>query len=112
MRKKLAIFLVSGLFVSLLFCCGYGFYMQEMDNMQIVLRISGRGDIVVSDYIREYLLIILPESEFHGERTFNAIRLYLRMANRREADRLEMSFYDSQEDYRRQESYCSVSFTE
>ena len=37
MRKKLAIFLVSGLFVSLLFCCGYGFYMQ------IVLRISGRG---------------------------------------------------------------------
>lgn len=43
MRKKLAIFLVSGLFVSLLFCCGYGFYMQEMDNMQIVLRISGRG---------------------------------------------------------------------
>lgn len=112
MRKKLAVLLVSVLFVLFLFCYGHGLYMQEMDNMQIVLRISGRGDIAGSDYIREYLLIILPESEFHGERTYNAIKLYLWIMNRNGTDSLEMSFYNSQEDYQRKESYCSVSFTE
>jgi len=45
MRKRLAVFLVSVLFVSFIFCYGHRLYMQEMDNMQIVLRISSRGDI-------------------------------------------------------------------
>lgn len=112
MRKKLAVILVSVLFVSILFCYGYGLYMQEMDNMQIVLRISGRGDIAGSDYIREYLLIILPESEFHGERTVNAVKLYLWIANRGGTDRLEMVFYDSQEHYENQKSYYAASSTE
>lgn len=96
MWKKLAVILVSILFGSILFCYGYGLYMQEMDNMQIVLRVSGRGNVAGSDYIREYLLIILPKSKFHGERTLNAVKLYLWMANRRGTDSLEMSFYDSQ----------------
>lgn len=112
MSKKLAVFLVSVLFVLFLFCYVHGVYMQEIDNMQIMLRISGRGDIAGSDYIREYLLIILPESEFHGERTFDAVKLYLWMTNRGGTDSLEMSFYDSREDYGRKESYCSVLLTE
>lgn len=110
MRKRLEVLLLSILFISFTFC--YGLYMQEMDNMQIMLRISSRGDVAGSNYVGEYLLIILPESEFHGERTVNAVKLYLWIANRSGMDRLEMSFYDSQEDYQRKESYCSVSFTE
>lgn len=107
MRKRLAVLLVSVLFISFTFC--YGLCMQEMDNMQIMLRISSRGDVAGSNYVGEYLLIVLPESEFHGERTVNAVILYLWIANRSGMDRLEMSFYDSQEDYENQESYYSVS---
>lgn len=33
-----------------------------------------RENIAETDYIREYLLSILPEREFHGERTFNAAK--------------------------------------
>lgn len=53
MSKRLAVFLVSVLFVLFLFCYVHGVYMQEIDNMQIMLRISGRGDIAGSDYINE-----------------------------------------------------------
>ena len=109
MRKKLMVFLVSVLIVSFPCCYGYGLYTQEMDNMQIVLRISSRGDIAGSDYLKEYLLIILPESQFHGERTISAVGLYLWFFNRREPDSLEMTFYDSQEDYKNHESYYSTS---
>lgn len=109
MRKKVTVFLVSVLLVLSPLCYRYKLYAQEMDNMQIMLRVSSRGDIAGSDYIKEYLLIVLPESKFHGERTMDAVGLYLWTFNRREPDSMEVVFYDSQEDYENQESYYSAS---
>lgn len=111
MKRKLLVFLLAVLLgMSSLGCCSYMAYRQEMDSMQIVLRISGRGDIAGTDYIQEYLLIILPETEFHARRTLYAVKLYLWSSNKRMPDNLRVTFYDSQEDYENHESYYYASF--
>lgn len=112
MKRKLLVFLLAVLLgLSSLGCCSYMAYRQEMDNMTVMLRHQGAGDIGGSYYIQEYLLIILPESEFHAGRTLYAVKLYLWSFNKRMPDSLQVTFYDSQEDYENHESYYYASFS-
>lgn len=112
MKKKLLVFLLAALLG--MFSLGFYSYMaygQEMGNMTVMLRHQGAGDIGGSYYIQEYLRIILPETEFHAERTLNAIRLYLWLFDKRMPDRLRIDFYNSQEDYESRTSYYEASFS-
>lgn len=80
-------------------------YRSEMGNVLIVNDISGSGD----NYEYTYLRVIVPEEQYHNEKTLYAI--YFDIFSRRgNQNWLTIVFYDSWESLRASESYHTHIF--
>ena len=108
MKKKKSIILI----VVLMLMLSGGIYARfiyenEMRNINIVFRHSSSGMVSSSYYLSERLLIILPEIDFHGDVTLNALKWYLWVSNKRIPDKLVFIFYEDQTDFETYDSYYS-----
>ena len=82
-------------------------YENEMRNINIVFRHSSSGMVSSSYYLSERLLIILPEIDFHGDVTLNALKWYLWVSNKRIPDKLVFIFFEDQANFETYDSYYS-----
>lgn len=80
-------------------------YQAEMSNMTIFHHFSTKGD----NYASTYLRIIIPEEEYHGEKTLRAIYWYIRSTHGVQ-NRLTIIIYNSKDELIENQSYAEYVF--
>lgn len=86
----------------------YQNFRQLMDNVTIVQYFKSNADNL--NWHTVYIRAVLPEEEYRGNRTMNAIRLYVIMKNKNIPNHIDIVLYHNMEKFMDCESYAEAAF--